>query len=140
MSKYFTINELTYSDTAKKLNITNTPNAEQKAHLEELMVFLDRLRESWGSGIRITSGYRCKELNKAVGGVPTSAHIQGYAADIVPSNGKMREFKEFVVKWAKDKVYDQIIVEKSGKSEWVHIGLKNIKTEQRKQCFSLSVK
>ena len=46
-------------------------------------------------GINISSGYRCPELNKAVGGSSTSAHRYGYAFDLVPTNGQMRAFKRF---------------------------------------------
>ena len=47
-------------------------------------------------GINISSGYRCPELNKAVGGSSTSAHRYGYAFDLVPTNGQMRAFKRFM--------------------------------------------
>ena len=96
MSKYFTLKEMTYSDTAKRLGITNQPSPLIIAHLNELMVFLDELREAWGSAIKVTSGYRCPKLNKAVKGSSTSAHLAGYAADLQPVNGKMAEFKKFV--------------------------------------------
>jgi putative chitinase len=72
-------------------------------------------------------------LNNAVGGSKTSAHTTGYAADLVPVNGKMTEFKTFVKEWLKDKKFDQYINEFSGSTEWVHIGLKNISGKQRKQ-------
>lgn len=141
MSKYFRMSEMLYSSTAERLHIVNTPNKEEMEHLEELMVFLDRIREAWGSGIVVSSGFRCKELNKAVGGVSNSAHLQGYAADIVPANGKMKEFKEFIVKWAKGKEYDEILLEKNSKgSEWVHVAIKNVMVQQRKKCFKLNVK
>ena len=48
---------------------------------------LDPLREAWGSPIIVTSGYRCPELNARVGGVKTSYHPRGMAADIRPRNG-----------------------------------------------------
>lgn len=139
MSKYFTLKELTYSNTAKKLGITNTPSPSIIAHLEELMKFLDGLREAWGSAIKVTSGYRCAKLNKAVSGSNTSAHLYGYAADLQPINGKMEEFKKFCSEWIKDKKWDQLLLEKSKTEEWVHIGLKNRYGFQRKQIKLLNV-
>ena len=78
MATYFTLRELTKSDTADRLGIDNTPSPEAKHNLLLLMDFLDDLRWQWtlhcdanelGSGkLRINSGYRCPELNKAVGG------------------------------------------------------------------------
>ena len=132
--KYFSIQELCTSSTAKKRNISNEPTELVKAHLTELVEkILDPLREAWGSGINVTSGYRSPALNKAIGGSPTSAHVFGYAADLQPSNGKIKEFKEFAKKWLSDKSFDQYINEYSGTSEWVHIGYKNNAGEQRKQ-------
>lgn len=132
--KYFTIAELISSPTAKAKKIDNTPNAEHKKHLVELVEnILDPLREAWGSAIHVNSGYRSPALNKEVGGSTTSAHSIGYAADLRPVNGKMTEFKAFVKKWIADKKFDQYINEFSGIKEWVHIGYKNRSGQQRKQ-------
>ena len=130
---YFTIQELTASATAKKLKIDNTPTEEIKKHLQELIDFLNPIREKWGSGIRVSSGFRCKKLNDAVKGSPTSVHQIGYAADLIPVNGKMQEFKKFIQEYLKDKKFDQCILEKSGGQQWVHIGLYNNAHQQRKQ-------
>lgn len=141
MSKYFNILELCHSNTADLNHIDNTPNDEIKEHLEELMEFLDGLRSAWGSPIKVTSGYRCPQLNKKVGGASTSAHLIGYAADIVPMKGGFKNFVEFVKEWAKDKEYDQILCETNSKGkQWLHIGIKNQKGEQRKQIKNLYVK
>lgn len=138
--KYFTIEELCQSETAEKLRIDNTPSKEIIEHLTLLVdCLLDPLREAWGSEIIVNSGYRCSELNKAVGGSKTSSHPNGWSADIRPKNGKMKEFKEFVVEFVKDKFFDQLILEKSGDVEWVHISLYNNSGKQRRQIFSLDV-
>lgn len=149
MARYFTLNEFIRSDTAKRLGIDNTPTPEAKHHLLQLMDFLDDLRWGWtlhcdanelGSGkLRINSGYRCPELNKAVGGAETSAHLIGYAADIWPYNGQLDEFRQFLSNYLKDKQFDQCIDETSKKSRWIHLGLFNQKGEQRHQMFSLNV-
>ena len=137
MKTYFTIKELSYSKTAEEKNINNSPDINIQKHLEELIKFLNPLREAWGGPILVSSGFRCPELNKAVNGSETSAHLIGYAVDLVPANGKMDSFKEFIVDYMKIRMFDQCIIEKSGKTEWIHIGLYNAKGQQRKMIFNI---
>ncbi len=142
--KYFTIDELCHSDTAIELGIDNTPNNEIKEHLVQLVEeLLDPLRESWGSAIKVTSGYRCARLNRALkGSSPTSAHLVGFAADLVPCNGDIAGFKRFCVKWLKENniKFDQCICETNGQgAQWVHLGLYNLAMEQRKQFLNMRV-
>lgn len=81
--KYFTINELTKSSKANALGIDNIPTEPAANSLNQLIDnILDPLREAWGAPIQVTSGYRCPELNRAVGGSNTSQHVLGEAADI----------------------------------------------------------
>lgn len=81
--KYFTIAELTKSRTAAAQGIDNAPSPTVIANLNALVDHvLDPLREAWGHPLRVTSGYRCPQLNKAVGGVPRSQHMLGQAADV----------------------------------------------------------
>ena len=81
--KYFTIEELTASATAKRKGISNKPTADIVAALERLVEnVLDPLREAWGAPIIVTSGYRSPKLNAAVGGARGSQHTYGQAADI----------------------------------------------------------
>ena len=81
--KYFTIKELTRSTTARLRGIDNTPSQQVINNLTALVDnVLDPLREAWGMPIHVNSGYRCKALNEAVGGVPASQHMLGEAADI----------------------------------------------------------
>lgn len=136
--KYFTIEELCKSETAERLKINNNPTEEIINHLELLIeCLLDPIREAWGSAIIVNSGYRCEELNKAVGGSKTSVHKLGWSADIRPKNGKMKEFKEFIVEFIKTRIWDQCILERSGNTEWVHISLFNNSGKQRRQIFEL---
>ena len=135
---YFTVTELYASDTAKKYGIDNTPNSIVISHLQQLINFLNPLREAWGSAIKVTSGYRCKRLNDMVGGSKTSSHMIGYGVDLIPVNGKMDAFKKFIIDYMKNKMFDQCIIEKSGKTEWVHIGLYNLKGQQRKMIFNIT--
>ena len=118
--KYFTMDEFTRSETAKKYGIDNTPSEYQKNNVITLVEnLLDPLREAWGlychknqlgsAAIRVSSGIRSEKLNEAVGGSKTSAHYHGFAADLVPCNGKLAQFKKFCVDWLIDKDFDQFI-------------------------------
>ena len=84
ISKNFKYSEFTKSDTAKRLHINNAITTREvrdniKALVEDA---LQPLRDAWGGPLFINSGYRCLELNNAVGGVPTSQHVLGQAADV----------------------------------------------------------
>lgn len=138
MSKYFKLEELLTSSTARQKSIENLPSWEIIENLKQLAEFLDDLRDDWGSGIRVTSGFRCEKLNVAVGGVLNSVHRLGWAADVIPSNGKFDEFVDFIKRWAVNKKYDQIIVETNKKSRWVHIGLYSPTGLQRKKLFNIN--
>lgn len=85
--RYFSFAEFERSETAARLGIDNIVPATLKGNIEALVdKVLDPLREAWGKPIMVTSGYRCAALNKAVGGVPTSMHLSGHAADITTGN------------------------------------------------------
>ena len=119
--KYFTINELTASATAKRLGISNNPTAEITAALERLVKnVLDPLREAWGAPIIVTSGYRSVKLNKAVGGAKTSQHCYGQAADIrtvsdLPEDNK--RLRDLIVEL--NLPIDQLIDEYG--CDWIHV-------------------
>jgi hypothetical protein BACCOPRO_00949 len=147
----FTIAEMVQSSTADRLKISNNPPASVRVHLTETITLLECIRAEWEEyceryslgtpAIRITSGYRSPELNKAVGGVKNSAHVEGYAADLQPVNGKQDEFEKFFASEFSKMGYgfDQIIIEKSKTSRWVHVGYKRADGKQRRQCFTLNV-
>lgn len=148
--KYFTVEELTESSTAIKENIDNTPSKEITEHLIELIEeLLDPIREKWAEycninklgnpAISVSSGYRCKELNKAVNGSVTSAHITGYAADIYPSNGQMKEFQVWITEAIEKYDFDECFIERSSTAHWVHIALYSIKGLQRRKKGNLYV-
>lgn len=141
MSKYFELSEFLHSNTARENKIENLPTFETVKNLEELAAFLDGLREEWGSGIRITSGFRNEALNRLVGGVSQSLHLKGRAADLFPLNGDFEGFKKFVVGWLVGKDFDEAIIEKDSKgNSWIHIQQYGNKGHQRKKIFSLNVK
>lgn len=141
--KYFSLKELCSSDVAAKKRIDNFPSFTVVSHLAELTEkILEPLRLAWGSSINVTSGYRCDALNRAVGGVSTSAHKNGYAADLQPGNGKIDEFSRFVKDWlVRNRIkFDQVLTETQGKTKWVHIGLYSSTGSQRGETKNLIVK
>lgn len=81
MAIYFTIKEMTESQTAKLQHIDNTPTKEIIENLKKVMYILDMVRVYIGKPIIVNSGYRCEKLNEMVGGVQKSMHTKGLAAD-----------------------------------------------------------
>lgn len=84
LSKNFDWKEFEKSDTATRLHINNAITSwEVRDNIKALVDdVLQPLRDAWGGPLFINSGYRCLELNKAVGGVPTSQHCLGEGADV----------------------------------------------------------
>lgn len=83
LTKNFSLEELLVSSTADAHGIANTPTAEHLAHLRDLLApGLQLIRDFLGVPVVVLSAYRNPQVNKLVGGVPTSDHPRGYAADI----------------------------------------------------------
>lgn len=92
-SNYFTIVDLMRSATAERLKIDNQPSDEVREELEITVCkinLISLIAHAYGTTIRVTSGYRCKRLNQAVGGVSNSLHMQGRAVDFVVSNAEVK--------------------------------------------------
>lgn len=138
--KYFTLQEFINSATARKRGISNLPDFEIVDHLDALVSdFLDPLRAAYGMPITVTSGYRNDALNRAVGGVPTSVHKLGWAADL-QVGGSFNRFVDFVVEWVKKtgRRFDQILIESDRKgNKWLHVGLYNNFGQQRGQIKTI---
>lgn len=121
--KYFTIDELCASDTARRKGIDNTPNADARLRMQILIEqLLDPIRAAWGGPITVNSGYRSPELNKKVGGVSNSQHLKGEAADItVGSQEANKQLFDLIVELQKaGKIaFDQLIDESN--YAWVHV-------------------
>lgn len=81
LSRHVTLGGLTRSVVARRQGIDNTPPPEVIGNLRMLARGLDEVRRLLGCRLHITSGYRCPQLNAAVGGAPASQHTQGLAAD-----------------------------------------------------------
>lgn len=126
--QYFSIEELTRSATAERLGIDNTPDVCIVDNLCLLVAsILDPLRERYGRPIIVTSGYRCQKLNKLVGGVKYSAHLDGRAADVRSSNNDRelnKKIGEILVAHIDVWPIDQVIFEKCdhrGLPSWIHV-------------------
>ena len=132
--KFFTIEELCNSDTAKRKGIKNIPNKEQENNLILLVDnILDPLREVYGKPIIVTSGFRSKELNNAIGGAKSSQHMLGQAADIRTVEDTKEENKKlFNLIKELDLPFDQLIDEYN--FNWVHVSYSN---RNRKQILKV---
>lgn len=120
LSPHFTLEEMTLSQTAVRRGIDNTPPADVVERLRKLCVeILEPARAALGP-LKISSGYRSKKLNVAVGGSTTSAHCLGYAADVLPLRVTKMEFARWVKQNCK---FDQLILEFGTEQEpaWIHI-------------------
>lgn len=123
--KYFKFEEMLKSDSAKRHGIDNTPtDAELIDNINFTLTQLDEIRAQFGKPIIITSGYRCPQLNTAVGGVKNSQHMKGQAADIIVRGGKAEMFRLF--KLIHDRfIFDQLIWEHGG--DWIHVSFRKDK-------------
>ncbi|WP_289763614.1 D-Ala-D-Ala carboxypeptidase family metallohydrolase [Paramuribaculum intestinale] len=118
--KYFSFQEFERSDTAYRHGIDNTmPEAAKKNVAVLVDKVLDPLREAWGKPITVTSGYRCATLNKAVGGVPTSMHLTGNAADITTGN-EVDNRRLYQLAQELNLPYFELIGKKYG-FKWLHV-------------------
>jgi zinc D-Ala-D-Ala carboxypeptidase len=119
ISEHFTLEELTFSEAAARLGLDNTPTPIVITNLGRVAAAMERIRTLLGDKpIFVHSGYRSAEVNRAVGGVVTSAHCRGLACDFVCSAfGTPAEVALAILK--SDIEYDQLIIEYG----WVHVGL-----------------
>lgn len=132
--KYFTIEELIYSENAlKKYDIRNKTTQSVENNLDYLIThLLDPIREKWGKPIQITSGYRCKELNDKIGGSSTSQHVLGLAADLdAGTNDDNRKLAQMIASMGIS--FDQLIDEKG--YQWVHIGTRTPGQKNRQEIL-----
>ncbi len=131
ISKYFTLDDLTRSATAKRLGLSNTPTPQHEASLKILAEnVLDKVYDHFKRNVNITSGYRSDALNKAVKGSLTSQHSKGEAADLT-GIGKVKNSDIF--NFIKDNVdFDQLIWEfgSSTEPDWVHVSYKVLNRRQ----------
>ena len=119
-SENFTLQELIHSTTADKHRISNIPGCEEIRNLQYgVDMVLQPLRNIYQKPITITSGYRCTALNKLVGGVANSYHLQGNAADIRVHSEEEAEELFRILKMIPS--VDVALFEHSTTSCWLHV-------------------
>lgn len=117
LSRYFSLEQLVYSDTALERGIENRPSPEVIENLRLLATGLDNVQDLLGHPLQISSGYRCPALNEAVGGTARSQHCMGLAADFdCPAYGTPMDIARALA--ASDIRFDQCIMEFG---RWVHL-------------------
>ena len=122
LSPHFTLEELTASTTAKRLGLDNTPAPELVPRLVLLAEMLERIRTTLNVPVVVTSGYRSPPVNRAVGGVTSSDHTQGHAADIVaPSFGSATVVAKTLAPLVSVLGIGQLILEGVKGKQWVHV-------------------
>lgn len=123
LTKNFSLSEMTKSETALRHNLDNTPG---ETEIENLRVLCERVlqpvRDHYGKGVKVNSGFRHPDVNAAVGGSKTSDHCKGQAADIEIPGVPNHELAE----WIKANLsYTQLILEFYTRgvpdSGWVHV-------------------
>ncbi len=120
LTPHFALWEFVISQTAERNDIDNTPSEEIVENLLLLCKeILEPAREDLGP-MRVSSGYRCKALNTAIGGSKTSAHKDGFAADIIPVEVSKLAFANWV---EANRDFDQLILEFGTITEpaWIHV-------------------
>lgn len=129
----FYLDEFLVSQTAARLGIDNTPTQEHLLNIQRLARTLQDIRAMLGHKvIIITSGYRSPELNKAIKGSDTSAHMDGLAADFVCNSfGTPLQICQAIAGSAI--MFDQVINEFG---RWVHLGLPRDGEPYRRQLLT----
>ena len=136
ISEHISYKEGIYSRTATRLNITNEPDEDQMYYMQLLAdeVF-EPLRAYVGGPIKINSFYRCRQLNKAIGGSIKSQHCKGQAMDIDDTFGRMTNAEMYhFIKEHLD--FDQMIWEfgDDENPDWVHVSYVSPE-ENRNRCL-----
>ena len=128
LGKYFTLEELTVTNTG----LVNSPSKMEINKLKMLVEnVLDPLRELYGKPIKVNSGYRSPLVNKTIGGVATSEHVKGQAADI--TGGSKEENKKLFELIRDNLTFRQLICEHD--YQWIHVSFDS--TDNKKQVLAI---
>lgn len=127
LTPHFTLEEMTFSQTAARIGIDNTPPADVVENLKRTAAGLENVRIVLNANaIKVSSGYRCLALNAAVGSKPTSQHVTGQAADFTcAAFGSPEQIIRTIL--ASGLSFDQIIHEFES---WVHISFADANRKQ----------
>jgi zinc D-Ala-D-Ala carboxypeptidase len=138
LSEHLDLSEVTRSESAKRKGISNMPT---EAHIANFKLLAEKIFEPIRTHFRcpiiISSGYRSKELNAAIGGSLTSQHCQGEAIDIDMDGTPNGVTNRMVFDYIKDNLeWDQLIYEFGDKQnpDWVHVSYES-SGKQRKQIL-----
>jgi len=121
LSRFFLLEEMTRSETARREGIPNEPGATEVGNLRVLCAaVLDPLRESLGRPVKVNSGFRSPALNRRIRGAEDSQHVLGMAADLqVPGMAVLELFQRII---RLGLPFDQLIYEaKDATTKWVHV-------------------
>ena len=131
LSRYFTLAELTASETAARQGLDNTPANLVVANLQRLCeTLLEPIRRELARPIHVSSGYRSPQVNLAVGGAPASAHVDGRAADFLVPGMALAGAYDAIAR--ADLPIDQLIAEYGA---WIHVAIARVGTEPRRQLL-----
>jgi len=123
LTKNFTLEEMIKSETALRHGMDNTPGENEIGNLKLLCEkVLQPVRDHFGKGVKVNSGFRHPDVNAKVGGSRTSDHTRGQASDIEIPGVPNAELAE----WIRDNLeYRQLILEfytpGVPDSGWVHV-------------------
>ena len=136
LSEHFVLGEMTKSNSHPE--VYNIPPHEAIANLKRVCGWLEVLRERAGGPIRINSGYRSPQLNKKIGGVPTSNHLTGCAVDIrVADMEQLIRYAAILLDYADEihQDFDEILIERNRYGAiWLHFAVRP-KDNRRKVAF-----
>ena len=136
ISKHISYKEGTYSNTATRLGIDNTPNDDQLTNMELVAEkIFEPLRSYVGGPIKINSFFRCPKLNTAIGGSHKSQHCKGQAMDIDDVFGRCTNAEMY--HFIKDNLdFDQMIWEfgDDDNPDWVHVSYVS-EEDNRNRCL-----
>jgi len=125
LSAHFSLEEALVSQTAARLGISNDPPLDVVRNMKRAALGMELVRQLLGQPIHVNSWYRSPELNKAVGGSPTSDHITGFAVDFTcPTYGKPEDIVRAIIKSTVD--FKQVIYEFNS---WVHISFNGMQRQ-----------
>ena len=139
LSEHFSLGELTKSSSHPE--VYNIPSHEAIANLKRVCVWLEELRLRSGTPIIINSGYRSPQLNKKIGGVPTSNHLTGCAVDIrVSGMEQLIVYAAIIIQYANEthQDFDELLIEKNKHGAiWLHFAVR-AGANRRKVTFLLN--